>query len=87
MAVNCKVVPLAADGAGGVTPMDCSVAAVTVRDVEPVTPFNAALTVAVPIATPVPSPLDPAASETVAMVESDELQVAWEVRSWVVPLE
>ncbi len=75
MAVNC------------VTAMDCRVAAVTASVVEPVTPFSAALMVAVPTATPVPSPFDPAALETVAMVAADEVQVAWLVRFWVLPSE
>ena len=38
VAVNCWVVPLATDGVGGVTGMDCRVAAVTVIVVEPVIP-------------------------------------------------
>ena len=38
MAVNCLVVPLAADGLAGVTAILDSVAAVTVSTVEPLTP-------------------------------------------------
>ena len=37
VAVNCCVAPLAIDGFAGVTAIDCSVAAVTVSTVEPLT--------------------------------------------------
>jgi len=50
------VVPLEIVGFTGVTAMDCSVAAVTVRVVEPVTPLSVALISEVPVFTPVASP-------------------------------
>ena len=46
------------------------------------TPFRAALMVVDPTATPVASPFEPAALETVAVVGADEVQVAWLVMSW-----
>jgi len=55
--VNCCVRPLAIEGFTGVTAMDCSVAAVTVRVVEPVTPLSVALISEVPVFTPVARPL------------------------------
>ena len=59
VAVNCCVAPLAIDGFAGVTAIDCSVAAVTVSTVEPLTAPNVALIVLVPppapVARPVPS--------------------------------
>ena len=56
VAVNCCVVPFGMDGLAGVTAIDCSVAAVTVSTVEPVTPLSVALMVLVPVFTPVARP-------------------------------
>jgi len=56
VAVNCCVAPLAIDGLAGVTAIDCSAAPVTVNVVDPVTPFNVAEIVLVPVATPVAKP-------------------------------
>jgi hypothetical protein len=56
VAVNCRVSPLGTDGMAGVTAMDCSVAAVTVMTVEPVTPLRVALMVLVPLFTAVARP-------------------------------
>ena len=72
VAVNCSVLPLAIEGFAGVTAIDTSVAAVTVRVVEPVMPTETALMVLVPVPTPVANP--PAA--IVATVVVTELQVA-----------
>jgi hypothetical protein len=44
--VNCSVVPFAIEGFAGVTAIDTSVAEVTVKIVEPVTPPEAALVAA-----------------------------------------
>ena len=48
--MNCFVRPLATDGFAGVTAIDCSVAAVTVRTVEPTTDPEVALIVLLPTA-------------------------------------
>jgi hypothetical protein len=56
VAVNCCVAPLAIDGFAGVTAIDCSVAAVTVRTVEPLIPPDVALIVEVPTPAPVARP-------------------------------
>ena len=56
VAVNCCVAPLAIDGFGGVTAIDCSVAAVTVRVVEPLIAPDVALIVEVPTPAPLASP-------------------------------
>jgi hypothetical protein len=85
VAVNCWVLPLATDGLGGVRAMDSSVAAVTVRPVEPVLPDSAAEMVVVPTARAVARPFEPAASETVAVLTSEDDQVTWSVMSCVVP--
>ena len=55
--MNCCVRPLAIDGFAGVTAMDCSVAAVTVSNVDPTTDPEVALMVLVPTATAVASPV------------------------------
>jgi hypothetical protein len=60
------------DWVAGVIEMDARFATVTFTVVEPVTPSNVALTVADPEATPVTSPVEP----TVAMVTSDDAQLA-----------
>src|SRR5271167_5249790 len=56
VAVNCWVAPLVIEGFAGVTVMDCSVAAVTVRTVEPLIAPDVALIVEVPTPAPVASP-------------------------------
>jgi len=76
VAVNCSVLPFAIEGFAGVTAMDTSVAAVTVRVVDPVMPPETALIVLVPVATPVANP--PAV--IVATVVVTELQVAVPVK-------
>ena len=76
VAVNCWVKPFAMAGLAGVTAIDCSAGALTVRTVEPVTPLSVALIVDVPVATPVASP-------AVLIVATDvvaEAQVTWLVR-------
>ena len=56
VAVNCCVAPLAIDGFAGVTAIDCRVAAVTVRVVEPLIAPDVALIVEVPTPAPVARP-------------------------------
>src|SRR5271167_2312160 len=56
VAVNCCVAPLVIEGFAGVTAIDCSVAAVTVRTVEPLIAPDVALIVEVPTPAPVASP-------------------------------
>ena len=56
VAVNCWVAPLVIEGFAGVTAMDCNVAAVTVRVVEPETPPRVALMLLVPAPAPVARP-------------------------------
>ena len=63
--------------------MDTSVAAVTVKVVEPETLPDAALMVAVPTVRAAADPLEPAALLIDATAVLDELQVAVAVRSWV----
>jgi hypothetical protein len=81
VATNCCVVPFTIEGVAGVTAIDCSVAAVTVRVVEPFTVPEAALMDEVPTAAPVARP----AAVIVAVAVFDELHVAVLVRFWVVP--
>jgi hypothetical protein len=76
VAVNCCVAPLEIDGFAGVIAMDCNVGAVTVSNVEPVTEPDVALTIEVPVATPLANP--PAV--IVATDGVAELQVAVLVR-------
>ena len=54
--MNGCVVPLVIDGFAGVTAIDCSAAAVTVRTVEPEIDDDAAVIVDVPTPAPVASP-------------------------------
>ena len=92
VAVNCLVVPLATLGLVGVTAMETSVAAVTVRVVDPDMSPDVAVTVVLP--TPLPFAFiylgllaDTTAvmsSSIVTTVVSDELQVTDAVRSCVV---
>ena len=81
--MSCCFVPLAMLGLVGVTAMDMSAAAVTVRVVEPdMLPFMAVIVV-LPVATLVARPALPEALETAATEEFVDDQVAEVVRSWV----
>ena len=82
VAVNCAVSPEESDWLVDVIEMDDRLATVTVTVVEPLSPFNVALIVAVPDATPVTSPEE----LTVAIVLSDVDQLADSVTVSVVPL-
>lgn len=80
VAVNCCVLPAATVVVpAGVIAIDCKAAAVTVATVEPLIPERLALMVGSPVETAVISP-----PTTVAPVVED--QVAWVVRSAVLPL-
>ncbi len=81
VAVNCWVAPLVIDGFAGVTAIDCSVAAVTVRVVEPLIAPDVALIVEFPTPAPVARP----AALIVAVVVVPELHVTVLVRFCVVP--
>src|SRR3990170_6013643 len=90
VAVNCCVVPLAMLGFGGVTPMDDSVAAVTVRVAVPamsVVGSVAVIVIGPPAVFEVATPLEPMALLMVATAAFEELQVTNEVRSCVVKSE
>ena len=76
VAVNCFVFPLAIEGFAGVTAIDTSAGAVTVRVVVPLTAPDAALIVLVPVATAVANP----PPVIVATVVVCELHVAVLVR-------
>jgi hypothetical protein len=80
VAVNCAVVPVATDGFAGLTVIRETVALVTVTTVLPLVDPEAAVMIALPVATLFAKPLP----STVAMVGSEELQVA-EARVWVLP--
>ena len=79
VAVNCWVRPLAIAGLAGVTAIDCRVAAVTVRTVEPVTPESVAVMSRSRRHGGWPGRL----LEMVATAVVAEAQVTWLVRSWV----
>jgi hypothetical protein len=81
VAVNCWVAPLAIEGFAGVTAIDCNVAAVTVRTVEPLIAPDVALIVEVPTPAPVARPT--ALIVAVAVVADDHVTVL--VRFCVVP--
>ena len=85
--MNCWVVPLAIEAETGVTDIDVSVAAVTVKVVEPEMLPNVALIVVDPAATGVARPLEPAALLIVAAAVLEEFQVADVVRFCVEPSE
>ena len=68
VAVNCCVVPRAIDGFAGVTAMDTSAAALTVKTVLPLTEPEVAVIVAAPVLTLVASPICLAALLMVATV-------------------
>jgi hypothetical protein len=81
VAVNCWVAPLVIEGFAGVTAIDCSVAAVTVSNVDPEIDDDIAVIVEVPTPAPEASP----AALIVAIAVVPELQVTVEVRFCVVP--
>jgi hypothetical protein len=81
VAVNCWVAPLVIEGFAGVTTIDCSVAAVTVRTVEPLIAPDVALIVDVPTPAPVARP----AVVIVAVVVVPELHVTVLVKFCVLP--
>jgi hypothetical protein len=81
VAVNCCVAPLAIAGFAGVTAIDCSVAAVTVRVVEPLIAPDVALIVEFPTPAPVARPV----VLIVAVAVVPELHVTVLVRFCVVP--
>ena len=88
--MNCCVVPLAMLGIDGVTPMDTSVAAVTVSVVLPeISPDVAVIVMGPPAAFDVASPLKPIALLMVATGETSGVvvQVTDDVRSCVVKSE
>jgi len=81
VAVNCCVAPLVIEGFAGVTAIDCSVAAVTVSNVEPEIDDD----VAVMVEVPTPAPLAKPTALIVAVEVVPELQVTVPVRFWVEP--
>ena len=83
MALSGSVVPFATDEFAGVTAIETSFAAPTVRFVEPAIAPEVAVIDAVPAATPVASP----AALMVAVVGDEELQFTLEVRFGVLPSE
>ena len=86
MAANCSVRPLATDGFTGVTVIEASVAAETVRVSSGlVIPFKLAVIVVIPAARVEASPWLPAALEMVATEGAADAQVTWLVRSAVEP--
>jgi hypothetical protein len=82
VAVNCAVCPEEIDRLADVMEIEDRFASVTVTVVEPLSPFNVALIVTVPDATPVTNPVE----LTVAMVLSDVDQLAESVTVSMVPL-
>ena len=83
VAVNCCVVPFAMLGSAGVTPIDTSAAAVTVRVVEPEINPEVAVIVVTPTALALARPSEPPAFEIVAALSFEDDQVTAEVRSCV----
>ena len=82
--MNCFVLPAPTVGFVGVTAIDCSSAAVTVKFVVPLIEFcKAVMVIGPPSATPFASPWLPAALLMVSIVAFDEDQVTAAVRSWV----
>lgn len=87
-ALNCATVPMLMIGLGGVTIMDVSSAAVTVRVTAfDVTPLKLALTDVVPTDRAVARPFVPAALPTVATCVLFDVQVADAVMSFLEPSE
>lgn len=87
VAVNCWVVPRAILRLVGVTAMDTSEAAVTVRVVVPEIVPDVAVIVVEPVAAGVANPCEPAALLMAATPVLDELHAAAVVRFWVLPSE
>ena len=85
VAWNCWVVPSAIEGVAGVTAMDTSAAAVTVRVVLLVMALEAAMIFVDPVPIVVASPCDPVALLMVATVAVAELQCTVLVMSCVLP--
>ena len=83
VALNRAVAPAETLGAGGVTAIDTSVAAVTVSAAVPEMVPDVAVMVAAPTARPVADPFEPAALLMTAIAALDELHVMEPVRSWV----
>ena len=81
MATNCWVLPAAIDGVAGVTAIESSAAAVTVKVVFPLTLFRVVVIVAVPVALAVARP----ALVIDAVALSELSQVALAVTSTVEP--
>jgi hypothetical protein len=81
VAENCSVDPATIEGFAGVTAMDCNVAAVTVRTVEPLIAPDVALIVDVPTPAPVARP----AALIVAVVVVPDDHVTLDVRFCVLP--
>ena len=78
--MNCCVRPTATLGLVGVTAIETRVAGVTVRMTgDEVTPPNAAFINEVPVANAAAKPV----ALTAATVGPADVQVTWEVRSWV----
>ena len=84
VAVNCCVRPFAIEGVAGVTPMETSVAAVTVSVVLPDTAPSVAEMTVVPTAAELARPCEPPALLMVAVAGVAEAHVAVVVRFWVV---
>ena len=81
--MNCWVLPTATLAMAGVIVMPVSLADDTVSPVVLVSPAKVALIVVKPALIGVTRPLEPKALLMAAMVLLEDLQVAWEVRSWV----
>jgi hypothetical protein len=80
VAVNCSDVPMAIPGLVGVTEMDASVAAVTVRFVKPEIVPKVAVMVVTPAAAEEAFPLEPAVLLIAAIDAADEYHVTDDVR-------
>ncbi len=85
--MNCCVLPAEIEGLAGVTEIDTSVAAVTVRVAVPETLPDVARIVVEPADTDVARPFEPAVLLMVATAVFVEAQVAEAVKSCVVPFE
>jgi hypothetical protein len=84
VAVNCCVVPFTILGAGGVIPIDTSVAAVTVKATAgEVMPLAVAVMLLVPTVAEVARPLVPEALLIVATEGMADAQVTEVVKFWV----
>jgi hypothetical protein len=86
VAMNCWLLPTAMLAFGGVTAMETRVASLTVSDAAfEVCPLNDAEIAVLPGATETASPGEAIVLPTTAIVGTDELQVAADVRFWVKP--